>query len=49
MFERFLWYDLLFIKSSGEANQKVRMALSEASDRYHSLNVSLSTYEADLG
>ncbi|MCI82862.1 hypothetical protein A2U01_0104136, partial [Trifolium medium] len=44
MFERFLRYDLPFIKSAGDANQKVPAALSEASDRYHSHNVSLSAY-----
>ncbi|MCI64561.1 hypothetical protein A2U01_0085819, partial [Trifolium medium] len=49
MFERFLRSDLPFIKSAGDVNQKVRAALSEASDRYHSHNVSLSAYEADLG
>ncbi|MCI69936.1 hypothetical protein A2U01_0091199, partial [Trifolium medium] len=49
MFEHLLRSDLPFIKSVGDANQKVRAALSEASYRYHSHNVGLSAYEADLG
>ncbi|MCI71848.1 hypothetical protein A2U01_0093111, partial [Trifolium medium] len=49
MLERFLLSDLPFIKSAGDANQKVRATLSEASYHYHSHNVILSAYEADLG
>ncbi|MCI45535.1 hypothetical protein A2U01_0066774, partial [Trifolium medium] len=49
MFESLLLSDFPFIKSAGAANQKVRLALSEVSDKYHSLSVDLAALEAELG
>ncbi|MCI44993.1 hypothetical protein A2U01_0066232, partial [Trifolium medium] len=49
LFESFLLSDFPFIKSAGAANQNVRLALSDASSRYHSLSEDLTAFEAELG
>ncbi|MCI32264.1 hypothetical protein A2U01_0053477, partial [Trifolium medium] len=49
MFERFLLSKFPFIKSTGDANQKIRLALSDVSGKYHSLTEDLAAHEAELG
>ncbi|MCH82621.1 hypothetical protein A2U01_0003432 [Trifolium medium] len=42
-------FDFPFIKFVEAANQKVRLALSDASSRYHSFSEELTAFEAELG